>query len=98
MSLEKELKDALRRKQPPAGFTDRVMQRINQVEDRRPRLSLANHRRAIAATLLLTAVLGAWSARTIAERREGERAREELLQALRITSQKLQTAQNHVVK
>ena len=92
MSLENELKEALRRKQPPAGFTDRVMERL--VEDRRPRLSY----RAIAATLLLTAVLGGWSALTIAERREGERAREELLLALRITSEKLQTAQNHVVK
>ena len=94
MNLEKELKNALQRKRPPAGFAGRVMQRINGVEERRPRLSY----RAIAATLLLTAVLGAWSARTLAERREGERAREELLQALRITSEKLQTAQNHVVK
>jgi hypothetical protein len=52
--------------------------------------------RAIAAGLLLTAVAGGWGAQKAIERREGERAREEVLVALRIASSKVRTAQQHV--
>jgi hypothetical protein len=98
MTLETELKRALSRKEPPAGFAERVMARI-PVERNGRRLPVwGRHWRAIAATLLLTGVLGGWAAHTVSERREGERAREELLLALRIASAKLQTAQNLVVK
>lgn len=94
MDIERELQNALRRKTPAAKFSDRVIARL-KVEDRRPRLS---QWRAIAAAALLTAILGGWSAHEIAERRQGERARDEVLLALRITSEKLQEAQSHVVK
>ena len=101
MSIEKDLKDALTRKSPPAGFTEEVMRRIT-VEDRRSRLSgrtalpVVHRWRAVAAATLLTAVIGGWAAHQVAERREGERAKEEVLLALRITSEKLSDAREHV--
>jgi hypothetical protein len=52
--------------------------------------------RAIAAGLLLTAVAGGWAAQKAIERREGERARQEVLVALHIASSKVRTAQQHV--
>ena len=94
MDIERELQSALRRKSPDAGFSSRL------VEDRRPLLSpRAGHRwRAVAAAGLLTVVLGGWTVHEIAEQRQGERARDEVLLALRITSAKLKEAQSHVVK
>ena len=100
MSIEKDLKDALKRKSAPAGFAETVMKKI-EVEDRRSRLSgqpvfHGNRWRAVAAATLLTAVIGGWAAHQVAERREGERAKEEVLLALRITSEKLSDAREHV--
>ena len=52
--------------------------------------------RAIAAGLLITAVAGGWAAQKAIERREGERAREEVLVALHIASSKVRNAQQHI--
>lgn len=96
MNLENELKDALRRKSPPPDFAARVLRRIENsgANDARPVLQ---RWQAIAAAVTMTALLGGWAAREAAHRRmEGERAREEVLTALRITSEKLRTAQQHV--
>ena len=93
--MEQELKNALRRKQPSADFAQRVMNEINRglrTEDR----GLRTHWRAVAAALTLTAILGGWTAHTIAERRAGERAKDEVLLALRITSAKVRYAQSQV--
>lgn len=86
MNLENELRAALQRKSPRPDLGRRVMA---HVERRTPY-------RAIAAALLMTAVLGGWTAREIQHRREGERARQEVLVALRITTEKLRTAQQYV--
>jgi hypothetical protein len=90
MNFEEELKAALGRKLPPPGFAGRVMAKVDERRD------VAPARRAIAAALLMTAVLGGWTARAIQHQRDGERAREEVLTALRITSEKLKTAQQHI--
>ena len=52
--------------------------------------------RAIAAGILITAVAGGWAAQRAIERREGERAREEVLVALHIASSKVRSAQQHI--
>ena len=97
MDIEHELRSALKRKSPSEGFAQRV-------EEKRSRLSeqkwapVLHARRAVAAAALLTVILGGWTAREIVERRQGERARDKVLLALRITSEKLQEAQSHVVK
>jgi hypothetical protein len=97
MSLDNELHEALRRKEPPEGFTARVLSAV--VEDRRPRLSSAADRRgrlsstaraAIAAALLLTVLGGGEAVRIV-------RAKQQMLTALHITSAKLRDARNHVI-
>jgi hypothetical protein len=96
MNLERELRDALERKSPPAGFAESVMKKIEQEGRAQLPVRHANRWRAVAAATLLTAVIGGWAAHQAAERREGERAKEEVLLALRITSEKLSDAREHV--
>lgn len=91
MSFESELQEALRRKAAPDGFTDKVMNAIerHQVRPRRvPRIA--------AAAAALVIVLGGWTIHRVEERREGERAKAQLMTALRLTSKKLQETQQHV--
>jgi hypothetical protein len=94
MNLEYELKQALRRREPPAGFTERVMAAVERdgavTPRRRPWHALA------AAALFAAIVGGAATVRVIEERREGERAKEEVMTALRIAGAKLHDARVHV--
>jgi hypothetical protein len=103
MSFDEELKEALRRKEPPAGFTERVLAALKRTEvqtedqtedqtpDRRGRLSYTW--RAVAAAALLVAIAGGGvTARYI----EGQRAKRDVLLALHITGAKLRDARNHV--
>jgi anti-sigma-K factor RskA len=98
MNLENDLKRALRRQSPPAGFAGRVMQRI-EVEDRRSRLSgqaglpVLHRWRAAAASVALVAVLGGYTAHRIVEQRRGEHAKEQVVEAMRIASEKVRYAQ-----
>jgi len=96
MNIDDTLRQALARKSPPPGFTERVMAAID-AESRRPARSRAHAWRqwAVAAGLLI-AIGGGATARYIEQRREGERAKEQVLLALRITSAKLQDAREHV--
>jgi len=91
MDIESDLKRALRRESPPAGFAQRVMARVDAPLPRR-----APWWRAVAAGLLLTVLGGGWAAHKQIERREGERARDEVMLALRITGAKVRSAQEHV--
>ena len=99
MDIEEQLKSALRRESPPSGFAQRVIDAARGGQA--PRLSRQAwapvvHWRAAAAVLMLTVLLGAWSARQIAERREGERARDEVMLALHIAGAKVRYAQTQV--
>lgn len=109
--LEDKLRRALRRREPPPGFTGRVLARVRQEADARtpvstqlrarparqarwgawtwfgPRLRLAFS--AAAAVLLLAVSLSVWQRRREEQRREGEAARAQVMEALRITSAKL---------
>lgn len=96
MNLENDLKRALRRESPAPGFASRVLQRIEH--DAAPRPS-RRWWRAAAASLTLTALLGAWGAHEVHERRvreEGERARDQVLYALRVAGSKVRYAQAQV--
>jgi len=113
--LEDELRQALRRREPPPGFTGRVLARVRREADaralengggraqvaRRPlwtgwswfgarvRFGFA----AVAAALLLAVALSVWQRhRAEQERRQGEAARAQVMEALRITRAQL----NHV--
>jgi hypothetical protein len=112
-SLEDELRRALRRREPPPGFAERVLARVRQETDARNPLSNtaakvepARRRRwagwvwfgprmqlgfaVFAAALLLAVSLSLWHRyREEQQRIEGEAARAQVMQALRITSAKL---------
>jgi hypothetical protein len=90
IDLEKELRRALRPVEPQAGFAARVAARIDAERRRRvppPRLWAGA---ALAASLVL-AVLGThqWE---LQRERQGLEARAQLIQALRVTSEKLDLA------
>ena len=89
MSLEDDLKRAMRRVPAPEGFAERVLSRVHEPR-REPRRSWW---RAVAATLLLGSILAGWGVRETVRRREGERAKEQVLLALRITGAQLARAQ-----
>ena len=101
MNLEPELKNALHRVPAPEGFAERVLARVRGeqtiVSARQTRVSVVHRWRAVAATFLLAVILGGWGTHEMIERRrEGERAREQVLLALRITGEKLANAQRGV--
>ena len=101
MPLEKDLETVLRRERPPAGFAARVMQHVEEEERSRRRLpsSRVHHGswwRAVAAMLLLTIAGGGWLTHYELERRQGERAKAQVLLALRITGAKMHAAREQI--
>lgn len=98
MNLENDLKRALRHELPAPGFAGRVIARIEAGQQSPVRASAPRNRwwRAIAASVMLTAVLGGWAAHEIRERREGERAKQQVLLAMRIAGEKVRYAQGEV--
>ncbi|MEA2489342.1 MAG: hypothetical protein QOH21_1134 [Acidobacteriota bacterium] len=95
MSLDHDLKNALRRQAPPAGFADRVLAHIEREEARKTPLR-PFWWRAAAASVLLVLLGGGYAAHEIAQQREGERARAQVLQALQIAGEKVRYAQQEV--
>ena len=81
--LDDELKNALRREEPPPGFAERVLARVNSQRPARPWWAAA-----VAAAVLLAAGVEFEHQRRL--RAEGEQAKERVLLALQITSSKLQ--------
>ena len=97
MNLEDDLKRALRRQSPPAGFAGRVMQRIEQEStetERRTRRPV--WWRAAAASVTLAAILGGYATHRVVEHRRGEHAKEQVLTAMRIAGEKVRYAQQEV--
>lgn len=107
--LEQRLREALQPEAPDDGFEDRVLARLSELssstEPHRPQVSRQRYRvgaLALAASTLL--VLGAsfemqrQQARTEARQAqlEGEHAKEQLLLALRIASEKTNFARERV--
>ena len=94
MSLENELREALRRVRAPEGFAERVRTVILSRADDEGSQPRRTWWRAVAATLLLGAIVGGWGAHETMQRREGERAREQVLLALRIAGTQVARAQH----
>ena len=89
MNLENQLKAALRKQNPPPGFAERVVQAAVP----RNRTPLAVWAAAMAAMLVAGVVI-----RQDYQQRQAERAREQVMLALRITSEKLNMARNIVLR
>jgi hypothetical protein len=89
-SLEDELRSALRRREPSPDFTERVLARVAAVPVRRAPQPWARWMAAVAAALLLAA--GSLEYREY----QGERAKSQVLLAVRIAGSKLNKAQKRV--
>lgn len=94
MNLDHDLRNALRRETPAPGFAGRVLAHIEREEAHKPRVRPFWWRAAAASVML--ALLGGYAVHERAERREGERAREQVLQALQIAGEKVRYAQQEV--
>ena len=94
MTLENDLKRALRREAPAPGFANRVMERIarQQVPPRRRPVWW----RAAAASVTLAVILGGYATHKVVEHRRGEHAKEQVLTAMRIAGEKVRYAQQGV--
>jgi hypothetical protein len=97
--LEDDLRSALRHREPPAGFAERV---IARAEGRGaapvgPRVSYRWTWAAVALTASLTLGVGLVEYRQGRETKaRGMEAKQELMQAMRITGSKLRMAQEKV--
>lgn len=100
MNLEKDIQRALHRESPPPGFAGRVMQRIEREETRHEPFRSAQRRqvwwRAAAASVLFTLLLGGYGTHKYVEHQRGERAKEQVLEAMRIAGEKVRLAQQEV--
>ena len=96
MNIDHELRDALRRKEAPANFADRVLQRISEMPApaRRPAPSSSIRRWLAAAAVLALAAGGAERYYTQQQDAEAARVREELRTALQITNDTLAHVQS----
>ena len=100
MSLEKDLKRAMARKEAPAGFADRVLDRIDtHAAPWRTRRRLTNRLSRVAALLLVGTIgTGAWlqHQENGRQRREAEQASILVRIALQIASEKTNIAREHL--
>ena len=87
--LEESLKSALARKEPPAGFAERVAARAAAP----PRAAAWIPQRWIAAAAVVVMAVGGGMAY---RRHQGEVAKEQVMQAMKITAVKLHRIQVHV--
>jgi hypothetical protein len=101
--LEEELKKALQRVEPPAGFAERVLAKAAAEEQKKTARSRAwfgwftssGLRWAMACALCIVFATSGLIYHH-EERKRGEQAKEQLMLALRITSSKLQIATQNV--
>ncbi len=93
MTLENDLRRALRRESPAPGFASRVLSRIDAEEAGRP---VFRWWRAAAASVTLAALLGGYATHKVAEHRRGELAKEQVLTAMRIAGEKVAYAKQEV--
>lgn len=97
--LEEQLKNALRREQPRAGFAGRVRARV-AVREGKPRrvgwFSLPQLRWVVAILLCVGLVAGVSYRHGKAERARGEAAKQQVYVALRLAGAKMQLAESKV--
>jgi hypothetical protein len=91
--VERDLRESLRRRQPPPGFAGKVLARTRQFEPRRTSwFWLA------AAALVLLMIGGVAFLQEQRRQAEGEKAKEQLLAGLRITGSKLNEVKSRLAR
>lgn len=98
LDLDSRLRAALRREEAPAGFAERVLSRAQAASPRPRQVPIYRWRWAAAAlAACLTLAIGVGEYRRQAEQQvRGLEAKQELMQAMRITGSKLRVAQEKV--
>jgi hypothetical protein len=96
--LENSLREALARKQPPKGFSDRVLEAAEGSGRRQPRRMSRALSGIAAALLVVTIGVGAWMQHvdSVRERREAEQASVLVKLALHIASEKTNIARERL--
>ena len=92
--FDKDLREALQRQQPPLGFANRVLARAHDAEARRRFSMMWRWAATAAAVLVLTA--GPMIYRERLRRIEGEKVKEQVMLALRVTGSKLLEIRTHL--
>jgi len=87
--FERELSESLKRREPPEGFAERILAHTFATE----KPGFSGWRWLAVAALVLVMVGGASVVREQRRRAESERAKQQLMVALRITGSKLRSAQ-----
>jgi hypothetical protein len=95
--VDDDLRHALRREEPPAGFAERVLRRVAEPPqaEHRPR-TLPFVQWAAAAALVAAMAGGINYVAKQKERAEGEAAKERVMLALHIAGSKLQLVQTRI--
>ena len=96
--IERELREAFQRREPPPGFADRVMARIpHQMPQPKPRPIWRREWMAVAAAACV-AVVGGGAYEQHRRQVEGERAKQELIYALTVATQSLEFTRNIITR
>jgi hypothetical protein len=88
--LHEQLREAFRRQNPSDGFVDRVMARVPE-KRKRP---VWNHQWLAVAAAACVAVVGSGVWEQHRRQVEGEKAKQELIYALTVASESLQTTKH----
>ena len=94
--FDDQLREALRRRQPPEDFSEKVLARIRQQPAPRPRSSFRAWMAVAAAAVMLMTVVGLPAYREHTRRIKGERAKEQVMLTLRMTGATLRRVQERV--
>ena len=101
--FDEELREALKRVEPPEGFTGRVLARVAKergkttwLERFRRSLPAPGMRWMAVAAVMLAIVAGLEYQREADRRARGEQAKEQVMLALKITAQQIQIAERSV--
>jgi len=92
--FERDLRESLRRREPPAGFAAKVLARTRESESR----PIFSWRWVAVAALVVVMVSGTMFIREQQQQAEREKAKEQLMVALRITGSKLMEVQARLNK
>jgi len=95
--FERDLREALRRKEPPPGFAGRVIARAREVDERREARALWKWSwRWSAAVAVVVMLLAGGSLYQVRRHQEAERSKDQLLLALRLTGAKVRVVQERL--
>lgn len=88
--FERDLRSAMQRKPAPAGLKRKILERRAKVRAIRRHERVVWWERLAASIVLLGVVSGAFTWRSMEQRRKGEEAKQQVFTALRITGRALQ--------